>query len=112
MAVKAAISKYLVKPGAKLDLATIDPSEKSLWEDVGKENSDSVFDKLRNELQHLQKCLYAQNKHRVLVVMQAMDTGGKDGCIKHVFSRIDPQGICYDWLLVDSQHFKILWNLL
>lgn len=48
---------------------------------------------MQNELQHLQKLLYAQNKHRVLLVIQAMDTGGKDGCIKHVFSRIDPQGI-------------------
>ena len=37
--------------------------------------------------------LYAQNKHRILLVLQAMDTGGKDGCVKHVFSRIDPQGI-------------------
>jgi PPK2 family polyphosphate:nucleotide phosphotransferase len=33
------------------------------------------------------------NKHRILLVLQAMDTGGKDGCVKHVFSRIDPQGI-------------------
>ncbi|MFN5738809.1 MAG: PPK2 family polyphosphate kinase, partial [Akkermansiaceae bacterium] len=31
--------------------------------------------------------------HRILLVLQAMDTGGKDGCVKHVFSRIDPQGI-------------------
>ena len=39
------------------------------------------------------EALYAQDKHRVIVVMQAMDTGGKDGCIKHVFSRVDPQGL-------------------
>lgn len=51
------------------------------------------FDKLRNELQELQKKLYAQSKHRILIVFQAMDAGGKDGCVKHVFSRIDPQGI-------------------
>lgn len=93
MAIKGAIAKYQVKPGMMLDLSAANPGEKSLWEDVTKENSDHVFDELRNELQHLQKCLYAQNKHRILVVMQAMDTGGKDGCIKHVFSRIDPQGI-------------------
>jgi PPK2 family polyphosphate:nucleotide phosphotransferase len=41
----------------------------------------------------LQKVLYAQNKHRILIVLQAMDTGGKDGCVKHVFSRVDPQGV-------------------
>ena len=51
------------------------------------------FRTLQDQLQDLQKMLYAQNQHRILVVMQAMDTGGKDGCIKHVFSHIDPQGI-------------------
>ena len=35
----------------------------------------------------------AESVHQAVVAMQAMDTGGKDGCIKHVFSHIDPQGI-------------------
>ena len=93
MPVSGALEKYLVKPGSKVDLRKIDPNESDLFEDGGKEDSFDAFDKLQDELQHLQKLLYAQNKHRVLVVIQAMDTGGKDGCVKHVFSRIDPQGI-------------------
>lgn len=93
MPVSGALEKYLVKPGSKVDLSEIDSSERALFEKGGKEESFAAFDKLQEELQHLQKLLYAQNKHRILVVMQAMDTGGKDGCIKHVFSRIDPQGI-------------------
>jgi PPK2 family polyphosphate:nucleotide phosphotransferase len=93
MALNGALERYLVKPGSKVDLSKIDPGEKALMENGTKEDFDRHFDKLQYELQHLQKLLYAQNKHRVLVVMQAMDTGGKDGCIKHVFSRIDPQGI-------------------
>ena len=93
MPVKGALQKYLVKPGSKLDLGKIDSDEKSLFEDGGKDESWAAFDVLQEELKDLQKLLYAQNKHRVLVVMQAMDTGGKDGCIKQVFSRIDPQGI-------------------
>ncbi len=93
MPVSGALEKYLVKPGSKVDLGKIDSSERELFEKGGKEESLKAFDKLQEELQHLQKLLYAQNKHRILVVMQAMDTGGKDGCIKHVFSRIDPQGI-------------------
>jgi len=93
MPVSGALEKYLVKPGSKVDLGKIDSSERELFEKGGKEESLRAFDKLQEELQHLQKLLYAQNKHRILVVMQAMDTGGKDGCIKHVFSRIDPQGI-------------------
>jgi PPK2 family polyphosphate:nucleotide phosphotransferase len=93
MPVSGALERYLVKPGSKVDLTKIDSSERALFEDGGKEDSLKAFDKLQDELQHLQKLLYAQNKHRVLVVIQAMDTGGKDGCVKHVFSRIDPQGI-------------------
>lgn len=93
MPVKGAMEKYLVKPGSKVDLSNIDSDGRELYSKGGKEESLACYDKLQDELQHLQKLLYAQNKHRVLVVMQAMDTGGKDGCIKHVFSRIDPQGI-------------------
>lgn len=51
------------------------------------------MDHLTDEVQKLQKVLYAQNKHRVLVIIQAMDTGGKDGVVKNVFSKVDPQGI-------------------
>ena len=93
MPVKGALERYWVKPGAEVNLVKIDGNEKVLFKGVGKEEIQRQFDELQDELQELQKRLYAQNKHRILVVMQAMDTGGKDGCIKHVFSRIDPQGI-------------------
>lgn len=93
MPVNGALEKYLVKPDSKVDLHKIDPSERELFQDGGKEESFEAFNELQVELQHLQKLLYAENKHRVLVVIQAMDTGGKDGCVRHVFSRIDPQGI-------------------
>ncbi|MES2922048.1 MAG: PPK2 family polyphosphate kinase [Verrucomicrobiota bacterium] len=93
MPVRGALERYWVKPGTKVDLKKIDGGEKILFNGAGKEENERQFDELQHELQELQKRLYAQNKHRILVVMQAMDTGGKDGCIKHVFSRIDPQGI-------------------
>ena len=93
MPVSGALEKYLVKPGSKVELGKIDAADRHLFDEGGKEESAKAFDILQDELQHLQKILYAQSKHRILVVMQAMDTGGKDGCIKHVFSRIDPQGI-------------------
>jgi polyphosphate kinase 2 (PPK2 family) len=82
-----------VKPGTKVEFSKLDSGDKSLFQGAAKSEFDSQFGKLQDELQDLQKMLYAQNKHRILVVMQAMDTGGKDGCIKHVFSHIDPQGI-------------------
>lgn len=93
MPAKGADERYRHKPGKKLDLSARETNEKVLADDLGKEESFGPFDKLRDELQQLQKMLYAQDKHRVLVVIQAMDTGGKDGCIKHVFSRVDPQGL-------------------
>jgi PPK2 family polyphosphate:nucleotide phosphotransferase len=93
MPVNGALERYLVKPGSKVDLAKIDSDERALFQIGGKDESLKAFDKLQDELQNLQKVLYAQNQHKILLVLQAMDTGGKDGCVKHVFSRIDPQGI-------------------
>ncbi len=93
MPVNGALERYWVKPGTKVDFRDFESGEKSLFAGGGKEDFEPQFDELQIQLQQLQKLLYAQNKHKVLVVMQAMDTGGKDGCIKHVFSRIDPQGI-------------------
>ena len=93
MPVRGASERYVIKSGAKVDLGKIDPRERHLFVEGGKEEQEPYFDRLRSELQLLQQVLYAQNKQRVLVVIQAMDTGGKDGCIKSVFSRIDPAGI-------------------
>ncbi len=93
MPVKGARERYLVRHGSKVNLEKIDAQEKALFGASGKDEQEPQFERLRTELRDLQKVLYAQNKHRVLVVLQAMDTGGKDGCIKNVFSQIDPQGI-------------------
>ena len=46
----------------------------------------------RRRIQDLQERLYAENEQGLLVVLQAMDTGGKDGTIKHVFGGVNPQG--------------------
>jgi PPK2 family polyphosphate:nucleotide phosphotransferase len=93
MPVSGALERYWVKPGSKVDFSKFDSGEKSLFDGDGKSEFEPQFKILQDQLQELQKMLYAQNKHKILVVIQAMDTGGKDGCIKHVFSHIDPQGI-------------------
>jgi len=93
MPVTGALERYWVKPGSKLDLNALNPNEKTLFKGESKEDYGPQFQQILEEIQELQKILYAQNKHRILVVIQAMDTGGKDGCIKSVFSGIDPQGI-------------------
>ena len=86
------MNRYLVPPGKKLRLKDYATDDKSLFSGT-KEESLIEFDKLREELQELQKKLFAQHKHKVLIILQAMDAGGKDGCVKHVFSKVDPQGI-------------------
>jgi PPK2 family polyphosphate:nucleotide phosphotransferase len=93
MPVTGALEHYRITPGVKVHLGKIGTDEKSLFAGDGKDDYEPQFRELQKQLQDQQKLLYAQNKHRILVVMQAMDTGGKDGCIKHVFSHIDPQGI-------------------
>jgi PPK2 family polyphosphate:nucleotide phosphotransferase len=98
MKIGDAAKRYRVRPGEKLDLASIDTGDSSLF-DGSKADSLLVLKDLCEEFEALQKVLYAQSKHRVLVVLQAMDTGGKDGLVKSVFSCVDPQGI-------DVQAFK------
>ncbi len=87
-----ATDRYRVKPGKKVKLDDWATNETDVF-DVEKEESFEIFNQFKKELQGLQKVLYAQSKHKLLIVVQAMDTGGKDGCIRHVFSSVDPQGI-------------------
>ena len=83
-------SSYLAVPGKKINL--------SKWktDDTGefKEKDDALpaIEKNLHKLRRLQLKIYAQSKHALLIVIQAMDTGGKDGAIKHVFSGVNPQG--------------------
>ena len=65
------MNRYLVPPGKKLRLKDYSPDDKSLFSGT-KEESLIEFDKLREELQELQKKLFAQHKHKILVILQAM----------------------------------------
>ena len=82
---------FRVKPGQKLRLNKIDPAYTGKLESeaAAKEDTEHYLKKLTRQ----QALLYAENKHSVLVVLQAMDAGGKDGTIKHVFSPVNPQGV-------------------
>ena len=92
MEVHKASEKYRVKPGSKVNLNKIETRDKSLFPD-GKDDHYEKLDELQEELKELQTRLYAEGKHKLLVVIQAMDTGGKDGCVKSVFGRVAPQGL-------------------
>jgi PPK2 family polyphosphate:nucleotide phosphotransferase len=82
--------RYRIEPGERASLGTIDPDETEHYrkkKDVAKE-----LERQRRRIQGLQARLYAENERGLLIVLQAMDTGGKDGTIKHVFSGVNPQG--------------------
>jgi PPK2 family polyphosphate:nucleotide phosphotransferase len=84
--------KYRVKPGSRVDLSKWDPKDKSAFPGR-KQDGRARLRELNLELEELQELLYAEHKHRVLIVLQAMDTGGKDGTIRHVFEGVNPQGV-------------------
>lgn len=86
------MEKYKVKPGTPVDLSNWDPNDKSLF-DMGKKKGKKLLLQLNEELETLQELLYAEGKHKVLIVLQALDTGGKDGTIRHVFEGVNPQGV-------------------
>jgi PPK2 family polyphosphate:nucleotide phosphotransferase len=86
------LDRYLVEPGRKVKLSNWDPNETG---DIqgGKQEGQAEFADLNQKLEELQELLYAEHKHKILVILQAMDTGGKDGAIRHVFERVNPQGV-------------------
>ncbi len=83
-------SPYLVKPGSRFKLADVDTKDKGPFKD--RADAEAATAKTLERLEALQEVLYAESKHAVMIVFQAMDTGGKDGAIEHVFSGLDPQG--------------------
>jgi PPK2 family polyphosphate:nucleotide phosphotransferase len=60
---------------------------------ISKKEGKKKLHQLNQELEELQELLYAEGKHKLLIVLQAMDTGGKDGTIRHVFEGVNPQGV-------------------
>jgi PPK2 family polyphosphate:nucleotide phosphotransferase len=76
----------------KTKLADIDPRSTCSFSG-DKAATVALLAQLNMQLVELQTVLYAEHKHKVLVVLQAMDTGGKDGVIRKVFSGINPLGI-------------------
>ena len=81
-----------MKPNEKIKLEKLDPADRSAYEG-DKEKAQEDLAKLNDKLEEYQELLYAEHKHRVLIVLQAMDTGGKDGVIRRVFDGVNPQGV-------------------
>lgn len=82
--------RWRVAPGAKLRLAEVDPA--STKGAPGKAQAIEAFDGLAEHLAGLQERLWAEHARSLLVVLQAIDAGGKDGTVKHVFGGLNPAG--------------------
>lgn len=78
------------KPGSKIDLSAFDPG----YDDgIERDKAEKKTEKYLDRMADLQERLYAEGKQSLLVVLQAMDAGGKDGTIKKVFDRVNPLGL-------------------
>lgn len=82
--------QFLVKPGRKVKLDDIDAGYTGRHGSEEKAQAD--IEKYRAKLTEQQFLMYAEKQHSLLIVLQALDAGGKDGTVKHVMSAMSPQG--------------------
>jgi PPK2 family polyphosphate:nucleotide phosphotransferase len=80
-----------VKPQQKIKLAEIDPEDTGELKDKAK--AEKLLAQNIKRMAALQNVLYAEGKHALLIILQAMDAGGKDGTIRKVMSGMNPQGV-------------------
>src|SRR5512135_2367052 len=81
---------YRVREGKKVDLGKWPTAVKPYY-DSKKQLKKLLGDHIE-KMSDLQNLLYASNRYAVLLIFQAMDAAGKDSCIKHVMSGVNPQG--------------------
>ncbi len=105
------LSKFRQSPGKAIDLANFSPDAPS---GISKEKSLPILAKNLAELEELQYRLFAESKTSLLIVLQGIDTAGKDGTIRNVFSAFNPQGVYVkSFKAPDSQETQhdYLWRI-
>ncbi|MBI3942816.1 MAG: polyphosphate kinase 2 family protein [Chloroflexi bacterium] len=83
-------TQYRIPPGTAISLKSYNPADTGKFSD--KDDVEDDLKKNTKELLKLQEKLFAQGKHALLIVLQAMDGGGKDSTIGHVMAAFNPQG--------------------
>jgi PPK2 family polyphosphate:nucleotide phosphotransferase len=83
--------RWRVRPGEAFDLSTVDTTSTD-GAPGDKHETKAAVAQCRERLHDLQHRLWAESEQALLVVLQAIDAGGKDGTIKHVFKGVNPQG--------------------
>jgi PPK2 family polyphosphate:nucleotide phosphotransferase len=107
------MKQHRVKPGSKIVLSNIDPGSTPGFKGNRKEASERLA-KLNGRLEVLQESLWAEHRRKVLVVLQGMDTSGKDGTISHVFEGVNPLGVravAYKAPTAEELAHDFLWRI-
>jgi len=81
---------FLVPPDTRVNLSDYDPDYTGTYQ--SKSETKTEIERKVERLRELQEVLWAESKHALLIVLQAMDGGGKDGTIEHVMHGVNPQG--------------------
>lgn len=103
-------SPWLIKPHQQVSLSDYDTSASG---GMSQPSALAALDKHRKRLAALQEVLYAGQQRSVLIVLQGMDTAGKDGTIAHLFAGINPQGCDVASFKVPTPleaHHDFLWR--
>lgn len=82
--------KFIVRPKSRIKINEFDPNFSDT--DYTKETYYESFNKNINRLKELQEALFAEHKQSILIVLQAIDGGGKDGTIQNVFGPLNSAG--------------------
>ncbi len=104
--------RFLVKPGEKVNLSKRDPDDTAGVR--SKSEYEAILQKNLKRLFELQTLLAASDQYAVLVVLQAMDAGGKDGTIRHVMTGLNPQACRVTSFKVptpEEAHHDFLWRV-
>ncbi len=85
------LKKLIVEPGSKVKLSEVDPSYHGDHE--SHDGAMSEFQADLAKMDDLQYLMYAERKHSLLIVLQGLDAGGKDGVVRHVITGMNPAGL-------------------
>ena len=82
-----------VPAGKPFHLSSVDPSATPGLKKKDKDTITETLESMHDQLSQLQERLWAEHSRAVLLVLQALDSGGKDGTIRRVFKGVNPQGV-------------------
>lgn len=101
----------VTKPGRKIRLAKIDPGETG---GLNREEAEARVEELREKLVRWQEVFHAEHRRSVLIIFQAMDTGGKDGAVKKLCAGVSPSGLqitSFKAPTADELDHDFLWRI-